>query len=58
MAGPGQMGDCDAIDQVSLGYLVGQLPDGYHYAIAGCAYKPSEKLVPIYGGAAAKKQEL
>jgi len=49
VAGPGVMGDRDAIQQVELNKLVEALP-GLYCAIADCAYSPSEHLVPIYRG--------
>jgi DDE superfamily endonuclease len=52
VAGPGIMSDRDAIEQIPLGDLIEKLPDNY-CVIADCAYRPSESLVPIFGGASA-----
>jgi hypothetical protein len=41
------MGDREAIEQVTLGQLVWDLP-GQFCCIGDCAYTPSEKLIPIY----------
>jgi hypothetical protein len=49
VAGPGVMGDRDAINEVELGNLIEDLP-GLYCAIGDCAYKASEHLVPIFGG--------
>ena len=49
VAGPGVMSDRDAINQVSLGQLVENLPMGY-VAIGDAAYTASEHLAPIYYG--------
>jgi len=49
VAGPGVMGDRDAINMVKLGSLVEDLP-GLYCVIGDCAYTPSEHLVPIYRG--------
>lgn len=56
VAGPGVMGDREAIDQVSLGQLVEQLP-GMYCVIGDCAYTPLEHLVPIFRGANALLQK-
>jgi hypothetical protein len=50
VAGPGVMGNCDAIKQVELHNLINALP-GLYCVIGNCAYTPSEKLIPIYRGA-------
>jgi hypothetical protein len=50
VAGPGVMGDRDAINEIELGQLVNQLP-GLYCVIGDCAYTASEHLVPIFGGA-------
>ena len=50
VAGPGIMGDCDAIKQVELHDLIKTLP-GLYSVIGDCAYTPSEKLIPICGDA-------
>lgn len=49
VAGPGVMGDRDAINQIRLGSLIESLP-GLYCAIGDCAYTPSEHLVPIFRG--------
>jgi DDE superfamily endonuclease len=49
VAGPGVMGDRDAIGQVSLKSLVEALP-GLYCIIGDCAYTPTEHLVPIFRG--------
>lgn len=53
VAGPGVMGDHDAIKQVELDNLIHSLPPGLYSVIGDCAYTPSEKLIPIYRGAEA-----
>ena len=53
VAGPGVMGDRDAINQFWLGSLIEALP-GLFCAIGDCAYTPSEHLVPICRGDMAK----
>jgi hypothetical protein len=50
VAGPGVMGDRDAINEIELGELISHLP-GLYCAIGDCAYTASEHLVPIFGGA-------
>ena len=50
VAGPGVMGDRDAIKQVELHNLIDALP-GLYCVIGDCAYTPSEKMIPIYRGA-------
>jgi hypothetical protein len=52
VAGPGVMGDRDAINEVELGGLILGLP-GLYCAIGDCAYPASEHFVPIFGGAQA-----
>ena len=52
VAGPGVMSDREAVEQVPLHRLIEQLPNDY-CVIADCAYRPSEHLVPIFGGASA-----
>jgi hypothetical protein len=49
VAGPGVMGDRDAINEVELGNLISSLP-GLYCAIGDCAYMASEHMVPIFGG--------
>ena len=45
VAGPGVLGDRKAVNQISLGKLVEQLP-GLYCVIGDCAYTPTEHLVP------------
>jgi hypothetical protein len=52
VAGPGVMSDSEAITRTPLDALVSQLPGDY-CVIGDCAYRPSEHLVPIFGGASA-----
>ena len=49
VAGPGVLGDREAVNQISLGKLVEQLP-GLYCVIGDCAYTPTEHLVPIFRG--------
>jgi DDE superfamily endonuclease len=49
VAGPGVMGDREAIGQISLGKLIEALP-GLYCVIGDCAYTPTEHLVPIFRG--------
>ena len=49
VAGPGVMGNRDAIKQIRLGSLIESLP-GLYCAIGDCAYTASEHLVPIFRG--------
>jgi DDE superfamily endonuclease len=49
VAGPGVMGDRDALNQIRLGSLIESLP-GLYCTIGDCAYTPSEHLVPIFRG--------
>jgi hypothetical protein len=49
VAGPGVLGDREAIHQIPLGRLVEELP-GLYCAIGDCAYTPTEHLVPIFRG--------
>ena len=53
VAGPGVMGDRDAVNQIRLGSLIESLP-GLYCVIGDCAYTPSEHLVPIFRGESAK----
>ena len=53
VAGPGVMGDREALFQCPLGDMIENLP-GLFCAIGDCAYMPTEHLVPIFGGAQAK----
>ncbi|KAI2489792.1 nuclease [Fragilaria crotonensis] len=55
IAGPGVMGDREALTQVLLGRMVEQLP-GMYCAIGDCACTPTEHLVPIFRGANALMQ--
>lgn len=50
VAGPGVMGDRDAIQESGLLTLISNLP-GLYCTIGDCAYTPSEHLVPVFGGA-------
>ena len=52
VAGPGVMADREAIEQVPLNGMIHRLP-GSFCVIGDCAYRPSEHLVPIFGGASA-----
>jgi hypothetical protein len=49
VAGPGVMGDRDAIKEIPLAQLIDKLP-GLYCVIGDCAYTASEHLVPIFGG--------
>lgn len=49
VAGPGVMGDREAVFELELGDLVEGLPAMY-CAISDCAYTPTEKMVPVFGG--------
>jgi hypothetical protein len=49
VAGPGVLGDRDAVFQCPLGNMIENLP-GLFCAIGDCAYQPTEHLVPIFGG--------
>ena len=53
VAGPGVMGDRDAINTVKLGKLVEGLP-GLYCAIGDCAYTASEHLIPVFRSEMAK----
>jgi hypothetical protein len=53
VAGPGALGDREALQQVSLGSLIEKLP-ALFCAIGDCAYCPTEHLVPIFRGSQAK----
>jgi hypothetical protein len=53
VAGPGVMSDREAIEQVPLHHtMIERLPDQY-CVIGDCACRPSEHLIPIFGGASA-----
>ena len=52
VAGPGVMPDREAITRTPLHQMVASLP-GNFCVIGDCAYRPSEQLVPIFGGASA-----
>jgi hypothetical protein len=57
VAGPGFLGDLEAINQIPLGLLIENLP-GLFCAIGHCAaYTPTEHLVPIFRGDQAKYQK-
>jgi DDE superfamily endonuclease len=49
VAGPGNMGDRDAVNEIALGRLIESLP-GKFCAIGDCAYTATEHLVPIFRG--------
>jgi DDE superfamily endonuclease len=53
VAGPGVMGDQEAIKQVELWSLINNHL-GLFCAIGNCAYLPTAHLIPIFGGAQAK----
>ena len=46
------MSDREAIEQVPLYGIIEQLPGSY-CVISDCAYRPTENMVPIFGGAGA-----
>jgi DDE superfamily endonuclease len=56
VAGPGVMGDREAIKQVELWSLINNLL-GLFCAIGNCAYQPTAYLIPIFGGAQAKAKK-
>lgn len=49
IGGPGVTKDRSAVKESGLSDLIEALPSGY-VCIADCAYQPSEKLVPVFGG--------
>jgi hypothetical protein len=49
VAGPGVMGDNDAIGECTLEKLIENLPKGY-VVIGDAAYTPTEHMVPIFSG--------
>lgn len=49
VAGPGVLGDREALNEVPLGKQVENLP-GLYCAIGDCAYTPTEHLIPIFRG--------
>jgi hypothetical protein len=53
VAGPGVMGDRDAVKMIRLSELIERLP-GLYCVIGDCAYTATEHLVPIYRGESAK----
>jgi hypothetical protein len=53
VAGPGVLGDWAAVKQCGLNKLAEDLP-GLLCVIGGCAYLPTEHMVPIFGGIQAK----
>lgn len=52
VAGPGSMGDRDAVERCGLYSMIEALP-GLFTAIGDCAYKPTEHMLSIFGGASA-----
>ncbi len=48
-AGPGVMGDRDAIKHIELGKLIQNLP-GIYCAIGDCAYTASKSIILVFGG--------
>lgn len=56
IAAPGVMPDRDAVNKVSLGKLVENLPDGF-VAIADAAYTATEHMCALFYGYQAKKEE-
>lgn len=56
IAGPGVMGDRDAINQVKLGAMVENLP-GLYCVIGDCAYTATEHMIPIYRNAEKVKRQ-
>ena len=55
VAGPGVMGDHQAIHECGLSELV-ESTRGVLYCIGDCAYTPTEKLLPIYRSEQAAKE--
>jgi hypothetical protein len=49
VGGPGVSKDRQAVKMSGLSQLIENLPPGY-IAIGDCAYQPTEKLIPIFGG--------
>jgi hypothetical protein len=47
VAGPGNMGDREAIYECGLGQLIDSLP-GYFVAILDCAYMPTDHAAPLF----------
>jgi hypothetical protein len=47
VAGPGVMGDQDALFEIELGNLIESLP-GLYCGIMDCAYIPSEHCIPVF----------
>jgi hypothetical protein len=47
VAGPGVMGDRDALFEIELGNLIESLP-GLYCGIMDCAYIPSEHCIPVF----------
>jgi hypothetical protein len=47
VAGPGNMGDREALYECGLGQLIDRLP-GHYVAILDCAYMPTDHAVPLY----------
>lgn len=54
VAGPGVMGDRNAIQYCPLHDLIEKLPGLYH-VIGDCAYTATEHLIPIFGGVEATR---
>ena len=54
VAGPGVMGDRNAMQYCPLHDLIEQLPGRYH-VIGDFAYTATEYLIPIFGGVAATR---
>jgi hypothetical protein len=50
VAAPGSQPDVNAVKRTSIDSILSQLPLGY-FVLGDNAYKPSEYLVPIFGGA-------
>jgi len=55
VAGPGNLNDCDAVNEVSLGELVENLPVG-SVAIADAAYTPTENMCALFYGRLAREE--
>ena len=56
IGGPGVTGDRMAVTESGLFELIESLPQGY-VCIGDCAYQPTEKLVPIFGGNSALQKD-
>ena len=55
LAGPGVMGDGDAVKMVALNQLIESMPTFFCTNVGNCAYTPTENLVPIYRGVDARR---